>query len=106
VRYDSGIPDDTQLSYLLTVVNEPGGISTDVTRSTNSDGGFMDTSNYRSGVLKPLADSLGILKLNFQVIRADHRHQGTESGFNEGHPVAPPALASRHHGERVHTGAP
>ena len=35
----------------------------------NADGGFMDTSNYRSRVLKPLADSLGIPKLNFQVIR-------------------------------------
>ncbi len=29
----------------------------------------MDTSNYRSRVLKPLADRLGIPKLNFQVIR-------------------------------------
>jgi len=29
----------------------------------------MDTSNCRSRVLKPLADSLGIPKLNFQVIR-------------------------------------
>jgi integrase len=35
----------------------------------NADGGFMDTSNYRSRVLKPLADSLDIPKLNFQVIR-------------------------------------
>ena len=35
----------------------------------NADGGFMDTSNYRNRVLKPLADSLGIPKLNFQVIR-------------------------------------
>lgn len=35
----------------------------------NADGGFMDTSNYRSRVLKPLGDSLGIPKLNFQVIR-------------------------------------
>jgi integrase len=35
----------------------------------NADGGFMDTSNYRSRVLKPLADSLEIPKLNFQVIR-------------------------------------
>lgn len=35
----------------------------------NADGGFMDTSNYRSRVLKPLADSLSIPKLNFQVIR-------------------------------------
>jgi integrase len=36
---------------------------------SNADGGFIDTSNYRSRVLKPLADSLGIQKLNFQVIR-------------------------------------
>lgn len=35
----------------------------------NADGGFMDTSNYRGRVLKPLADKLGIPKLNFQVIR-------------------------------------
>jgi len=35
----------------------------------NADGGFMDTSNYRSRVLKPLAESLEIPKLNFQVIR-------------------------------------
>jgi integrase len=31
--------------------------------------GFLDTSNYRSRVLKPLAESLDIPKLNFQVIR-------------------------------------
>jgi len=31
--------------------------------------GFLDTSNYRSRVLKPLAESLEIPKLNFQVIR-------------------------------------
>ena len=35
----------------------------------NANGGFMDTSNYRGRVLKPLADKLGIPKLNFQVIR-------------------------------------
>jgi integrase len=35
----------------------------------NADGGFMDTSNYRSRILKPLADELGIPKLNFQVLR-------------------------------------
>lgn len=35
----------------------------------NADGGFMDATNYRNRVLKPLADSLGIPKLNFQVIR-------------------------------------
>ena len=35
----------------------------------NGDGGFMDTSNYRSRVLKHLADSLSIPKLNFRAIR-------------------------------------
>jgi integrase len=35
----------------------------------NADGGLIDTSNYRSRILKPLADGLGIPKLNFQVLR-------------------------------------
>jgi hypothetical protein len=28
----------------------------------NADGGFMDTANYRTRVLKPLEDSLGVSK--------------------------------------------
>jgi hypothetical protein len=32
------------------------------------------------------------------------RHEGTESWFSEGHPVAPAALARRSHGQRVHAG--
>ena len=35
----------------------------------NTSGGFIDTSNYRERVLKPLGDSVGIERLNFQVIR-------------------------------------
>ena len=35
----------------------------------NADGGFMDTDNYRFRVLKPLAEQLGIEKLNFQILR-------------------------------------
>jgi integrase len=35
----------------------------------NADGGFLDTSNYRSRILKPLAETLDIPKLNFQVLR-------------------------------------
>ena len=41
----------------------------------NADGGFMDTSNYRSRVLRPLADKLGIPKLNFQVIPRHDRQR-------------------------------
>jgi integrase len=35
----------------------------------NSDGGFMDTGNYRNRVLTPLTEKLGLPKLNFQVLR-------------------------------------
>ena len=35
----------------------------------NADGGFLDTSNYRNRILKPLADQLTIPRLNFQVLR-------------------------------------
>jgi len=35
----------------------------------NSEGGFMDTGNYRNRVLTPLAQRLGLPKLNFQVLR-------------------------------------
>jgi integrase len=35
----------------------------------NSEGGFMDTGNYRNRVLIPLAEKLGLPKLNFQVLR-------------------------------------
>jgi integrase len=35
----------------------------------NSDGGFMDTGNYRNRILTPLAERLGLPKLNFQVLR-------------------------------------
>ena len=33
----------------------------------NADGGFVDTANYRFRNLKPLAEKLGIEKLNFQI---------------------------------------
>jgi len=35
----------------------------------NSRGGFMDTGNYRNRILTPLAEKLGLPKLNFQVLR-------------------------------------
>lgn len=41
----------------------------------NADGGFLDTSNYRSRILKPLAEELGIPKLNFQVLRRTMRRE-------------------------------
>jgi integrase len=35
----------------------------------NTDGGFMDTGNCRNRILTPLAEKLGLPKLNFQVLR-------------------------------------
>ena len=35
----------------------------------NTDGGFLNTGNYRNRVLTPLAEKLGLPKLNFQVLR-------------------------------------
>ncbi len=35
----------------------------------SADGGAIDTANYRSRILRPLAEELGIPKLNFQVLR-------------------------------------
>ena len=34
----------------------------------NTEGGFMDTGNYRKRILNPLAEKLGLPKLNFQVL--------------------------------------
>ena len=46
-----------------------GKCSPDAPMFPNTDGGFINATNYRNRVLKPLTDSLGIPKLNFQVIR-------------------------------------
>jgi integrase len=35
----------------------------------NTEGGFMDTGNYRNRILNALAEKLGLPKLNFQVLR-------------------------------------
>jgi hypothetical protein len=47
----------------------PAFVEPDALMFPNADGGFIDTSNHRHRVPKPLGDSLGIPKLNFQVIR-------------------------------------
>jgi integrase len=46
----------------------------------NIDGGFMDADNYRFRVLKPLAEDLGIPKLNFQVMRRTMATQAQKIG--------------------------
>jgi integrase len=46
----------------------------------NADGGFMDTDNYRYRVLKPLAEKLGLPKLNFQILRRTMATQAQNMG--------------------------
>jgi len=46
----------------------------------NADGGCIDTANYRFRVLKPLAEKLGIEKLNFQILRRTMATQAQRMG--------------------------
>ena len=46
----------------------------------NTRGGFMDTGNYRNRVLSPLAEKLGLPKLNFQVMRRTMATQAQSMG--------------------------
>jgi integrase len=46
----------------------------------STDGGFMDTDNYRYRLLKPLAEDLGLPKLNFQILRRTMATQAQSMG--------------------------
>jgi len=47
----------------------------------NTGRGFIDTANYRFRVLKPLAEKLGIEKLNFQTLRQTLETQPQRMGW-------------------------
>jgi len=68
----------------------------------NADGGFMDVSNYRFRVLKPLADGLGIEKLNFQILRRTMATQDQKMGSVKDIQAHLRQLAAGHDGQRVH----
>ena len=55
-------------------------VSTDAFIFPNADGGMMDTANYRYRVLKPLAEELGIPRLNFQILRRTMATQAQNMG--------------------------
>jgi hypothetical protein len=57
--------------------------ATDIVIFPNADGGFIDTANYRFRVLKPLAEKLGIEKLNFQILRRTMVAQAQRMGSVE-----------------------
>jgi integrase len=78
----------------LSKVHLPGGLAAELRRwkleckdrspeafmFPNADGGFIDTANYRFRVLKPLAQRLGIQKLNFQILRRTMATQAQRMG--------------------------
>ena len=49
----------------------------------STEGGCIDTANYRFRVLKPLAEKLGIEKLNFQILRRTMATQAQRMGSVE-----------------------
>lgn len=57
-----------------------GDVSPDDFIFPNADGGFMDASNYRFRVLRPLAEALGIERLNFQILRRTMATQAQSMG--------------------------
>jgi len=62
----------------------------------NSEGGFMDTGNYRNRILAPLAEKMGLPKLNFQVLRRTMALWHSETD-REGYSGASAARESRYH---------
>lgn len=59
---------------------ECGDVSPDHFIFPNADGGILDSANYRFRVLKPLADTLGIERLNFQILRRTMATQAQSMG--------------------------
>ena len=59
---------------------ECGDVSPDDFIFPNADGGILDSANYRFRVLKPLADALGIERLNFQILRRTMATQAQSMG--------------------------
>jgi len=67
----------------------------------NTDGGFLDTGNYRNRVLTPLAEKLGLPKLNFQVLRRTMATLAQKKGSVR-HSSSSAAREGGYHGRRVH----
>jgi integrase len=59
---------------------DSGNVSPDDFIFPNADGGFLLVTNYRNRVLKPIAEQLGIEKLNFQILRRTMATQAQNMG--------------------------
>ena len=81
VHLPPGLAEELRLWKQETAKAPPNGVvSLDAFIFPNSRGGFMDTGNYRNRVLNPLADKLGLPKLNFQVMRRTMATQAQSMG--------------------------
>jgi integrase len=81
VHLPPGLAEELRLWKQETAKASPNGVVSPGTFIfPNSRGGFMDTGNYRNRVLNPLADKLGLPKLNFQVMRRTMATQAQSMG--------------------------
>src|SRR5271156_2017948 len=80
VHLPDGLANELRLWKLECKKASPKKASPDAFIFPNADGGFMDTDNYRFRVLKPLAEELGIPKLNFQILRRTMATQAQSMG--------------------------
>ncbi|MCU1249998.1 MAG: integrase family protein [Edaphobacter sp.] len=80
VHLPDGLANELQLWKLECKGASSKKASSDAFIFPNADGGFMDTDNYRFRVLKPLAEELGIPKLNFQILRRTMATQAQSMG--------------------------
>ncbi|MFP5209185.1 MAG: tyrosine-type recombinase/integrase [Acidobacteriota bacterium] len=81
VHLPPGLAEELRLWKQETAKAPPNGVvSLDAFIFPNSRGGFMDTGNYRNRVLNPLAEKLGLPKLNFQVMRRTMATQAQSMG--------------------------
>ena len=81
VHLPPGLAEELRLWKQETAKTSPKGtVSPDAFIFPNSRGGFMDTGNYRNRVLNPLAERLGLPKLNFQVMRRTMATQAQSMG--------------------------
>jgi integrase len=81
VHLPAGLAEELRIWKEETAKTSKNGlISPDAFIFPNSRGGFMDAGNYRNRVLSPLAERLGLPKLNFQVMRRTMATQAQSMG--------------------------
>lgn len=81
VHLPPGLADELKIWKQETATKFQGGIvPEEAFIFPNARGGVMDTGNYRNRVLNPLAERLGLPKLNFQVMRRTMATQAQTMG--------------------------